>query len=258
VQRQLQGENLGINDAVKNWPSARAEDSESAGNHPDATDSLLGATRHWPTAQERDGKGIDQHFQEGALGNSLPNAVHNWATPVGQPANGTAEAFIDRKIKAVANGSQMGLTLSDLQLQASIFPAQNWATPNSTDEKRGTSKNGYSEKQINRPQGCPAILSHDAAEFPSSLPAAAMKTNPTTPISALGLLLQRWTPPSCRALNPNFQWWLMGWPSPGRIFCASGATEWSRWRQASLSALCFLTQSADLNSEASAPAENTS
>ena len=29
------------------WPTARAEDSESCGNHPGATDSLTGATRNW-------------------------------------------------------------------------------------------------------------------------------------------------------------------------------------------------------------------
>lgn len=34
---------------IKLWPTARGEDSESCGNHPQATDSLTGATKMWPT-----------------------------------------------------------------------------------------------------------------------------------------------------------------------------------------------------------------
>ncbi len=39
--------------ASGSWPTARAEDSESCGNHPGATDSLTGASRNWytPTCQ---------------------------------------------------------------------------------------------------------------------------------------------------------------------------------------------------------------
>lgn len=37
--------------ASSSWPTARAEDSESCGNHPNATDSLGGATRNWTTPQ---------------------------------------------------------------------------------------------------------------------------------------------------------------------------------------------------------------
>lgn len=40
-----------------NWPPARSEDSERAGNHPNATDSLTGATNNWPTAGANDYKG---------------------------------------------------------------------------------------------------------------------------------------------------------------------------------------------------------
>ena len=43
-----------------------------------------------------------------------------------------------------------------------------------------------------------------------------------------GLLLQRWTPPSCPRLNPKFQSWLMGWP-PTLTSFALEATEWTRW-----------------------------
>ena len=39
-----------------------------------------------------------------------------WPTPVAQPANGTPEMFLERKRKAIAKGSKMGLCLTDLQL----------------------------------------------------------------------------------------------------------------------------------------------
>lgn len=62
-----------------NWPSARAEDAESAGNHPGATDSLTGATKNWPSPAARDYKGPngDAHRQtrERAHDDQLPNAV---------------------------------------------------------------------------------------------------------------------------------------------------------------------------------------
>lgn len=55
---------------------------------------------------------------------TLVGEAQNWATPVGQPANGTPEAFLERKRKEVENGSTMGICLSDLNLQT-----QQWATP---------------------------------------------------------------------------------------------------------------------------------
>lgn len=41
-----------------------------------------------------------------------------WATPCAQPANGTPEAFLERKRRSVARGSSMGVSLTDLQMQA--------------------------------------------------------------------------------------------------------------------------------------------
>lgn len=65
---------------AKNWPSARAEDSERAGNHPRATDSLNGAVKNWPTANASDdrntsgGKGPEDNP-------TLRTAARTWATP---------------------------------------------------------------------------------------------------------------------------------------------------------------------------------
>jgi hypothetical protein len=44
----------------------------------------------------------------------------SWGTPTAQPANSTAEKFLDRKRKAVANGSEMGISVTDIAVQASL------------------------------------------------------------------------------------------------------------------------------------------
>lgn len=43
--------------ASSSWPTARAEDAESAGNHPGAQDSLTGVTSTWATPAARSAKG---------------------------------------------------------------------------------------------------------------------------------------------------------------------------------------------------------
>jgi hypothetical protein len=44
----------------------------------------------------------------------------SWGTPTAQPANSTAEKFLDRKRKAVANGSEMGISVTDIAVQATL------------------------------------------------------------------------------------------------------------------------------------------
>ncbi len=45
-----------------------------------------------------------------------------WATPVSSPANGTPEAFLERKRRSMARGSQsMGVCLSDLNMQVQAW-----------------------------------------------------------------------------------------------------------------------------------------
>ena len=52
----------------------------------------------------------------------------SWPTPVSEPANGTPEAFLERKRKAVENGSSMGICLSDIAMVAQLA---SWPTPRS-------------------------------------------------------------------------------------------------------------------------------
>lgn len=112
----------------------------------------------------------------------------------------------------------------------------NWATPN-------VPSRGPELKSKKRAKSGGEDLLTQATYFPSSHPDGETPTTPIIPTGGLGLLLQRWTPPSCRVLNPNFQWWLMGWPSPARTFSASGATAFRQWRQQSRSWLNFLLSS---------------
>src|SRR4029434_7062682 len=61
------------------WPTARAEDSESCGNHPGATDSLTGATRNWPTPHTNCTTGAGSQGRDG--GDNLQTTVDLWQTP---------------------------------------------------------------------------------------------------------------------------------------------------------------------------------
>lgn len=101
---------------AENWPTPRAEDSESAGNHPGAVDSLTGAVKLWatpgvhtspdaspnssrmsdlreqaklwgtPTAHERTHTARDVHH-----GEQLANQAETWPTPRAIDANGAAQ-----------------------------------------------------------------------------------------------------------------------------------------------------------------------
>lgn len=57
-----------------------------------------------------------------------------WPTPLAQQANGTPEAFLERKRKSVAKGSTMGICLSDLNMvaQTAAYP-----TPAASDSTGG-------------------------------------------------------------------------------------------------------------------------
>lgn len=159
-----------LSEAGKAWPSPRAEDSESCGNHPGKTDSLTGATRSWPTpmAQDCEYAGSDKANME-----TLPNSSRGWASPAAR------------------------------------------------DEKGA---NGPEHQQKDRPhEDQLANQAVHAFACPSFPPDA------TTTDDGLPSLLKVWTRPSSPRLSPAFQWWLMRWPHPRAIYCASGGTEWIRW-----------------------------
>jgi hypothetical protein len=68
-----------LTDAIRLWPTARAEDGESCGNHPQAQDSLTGATRNWPTPHQNATTGAGTQGRDGGL--NLQTATAMWITP---------------------------------------------------------------------------------------------------------------------------------------------------------------------------------
>lgn len=67
-----------LNEEVLNWPSPRTEDSESCGNHPNATDSLRGSVQNWLTPHGAMGHEADGTY--GCCGEAAKEAA-NWRTP---------------------------------------------------------------------------------------------------------------------------------------------------------------------------------
>ena len=99
--------------------------------------SLLGRTvwlSGWPTPTSKEAAGGEYRDPDKAMKRALgPHAndlrdfvqMAGWGTPLTNHANGTPEAFLQRKRNSMARGSQsMGVCLSDLNMQV-----QAWADP---------------------------------------------------------------------------------------------------------------------------------
>ena len=96
----------------------------------------------WPTPQSSDGSGGGQAKRalNPARSNDLMDfaMLAGWGTPLGQHANGSPEAFLERKRQSMARGSQsMGVCLSDLAMQVQAWAG--WPTPTTRDHKDGAS-----------------------------------------------------------------------------------------------------------------------
>jgi hypothetical protein len=74
-------------------------------------------------------------------------ALASWPTPVAEPANGTPEAFLDRKRKAVENGAQMGVALTDIAMVAQLTA---WPTPAVVDDNNSRRSTKGVQQQLTR------------------------------------------------------------------------------------------------------------
>lgn len=74
---------------AENWPSPRAEDSESCGNHPNATDSLTGAITNWPTPKANEKYQSSAAHEKGFF--SLQETTENWPTPKARDVKGMSQ-----------------------------------------------------------------------------------------------------------------------------------------------------------------------
>lgn len=138
----------------------------------------------WPTARAEDGREWSPNAPaESASGHGLGAAAQaaGWATPAATSAGGTAEQHLERKRKAVAAGSSMGIVVSSLDHQAELA---GWATPKATDGMGGrtTETEGGGNVHLDR---------QARGTAPSGSPAPTGKRG---------------------ALNPALSLWLQGFP----------------------------------------------
>nr|WP_232060319.1 hypothetical protein [Halomonas hydrothermalis] len=84
----------------------------------------------WPTPHTSSATGAGHQGRKGGLNIQSAAVLAGWGTPTANPANGTPEAFVARKVKAIARGVMMGASITDIQMQAVL---SGWATPNATD-----------------------------------------------------------------------------------------------------------------------------
>jgi hypothetical protein len=132
---------------------------------------------------------------------------------VSQPANGEPEAFLQRKRNAVANGSKMGICLSDLNM---VLKAS-WPTPDASEAGK-TSRGGNRKSE--------PLIGGLVRSWPTPQADAGSRGGPQPPEKAKagnhGQHLQDYIgrgPSGCLALTEKFvvrllmlSCWLMGYP----------------------------------------------
>ncbi len=191
------------------WPSPRSEDSESCGNHPDATDSLTGATGLWPTPNNFSaGNGPDgNEFSTQARAWATPNA-HDGRRPTDEHSTQGANLQREADQWATPNGSAAGSKsrggdrIDEPLLGGQV---QQWPTPASRDYR---SPNSQDSQDSQDSRGRNTTTGQQLQNFVEHVPTTATCLPPDQ--TASGGEKSRHT--STRRLNPAFVCWLQGWP----------------------------------------------
>lgn len=233
---------------VASWPSPRSEDSESAGNHPDATDSLTGATKLWTTPQAHDvtARGSGQKPCPKAGNACLARDAASWPTP--RTLTGGGESAERKKELGRENAGG-----GDLQAAA-----QDWQTP-STERFRTRGGNRSDEMGLDNQAKWATPAASEARQgwqdrtrgmkgSQESLTTQVLKPSRQAPRSAIsGEESSDQRPTSRQRLNPAFVCWLMNWPwwwtQPARISFA--AAEMELYRSKLRSRLSLLLEGLD-------------
>nr|WP_294560181.1 hypothetical protein [uncultured Rhodopila sp.] len=205
-----------------NWPTARAEDGASCGNHPGVVDSLTGAAKCWLAqwATPHGMSNVDANGKVGGCGGGeFGKQANQWTTPQAHDKHGpkSAESIAKGRENSKVGVRNLNEDVSQWQTpaadsfrsrggdrkdemgldqQARFFPT-NWITPNARDWKSETgSENNTHNKTPN--------LSRQVYRLDSpSLPAPTIPDGQPSSESA---------PTLPRRLNPRFVEWLMGFP----------------------------------------------
>lgn len=197
------------------WPTARAEDAESCGNHPDAMDSLTGAVRQWQTpatdsfrsrgGDRRDEMGLDQQARfwttphgmgnrdatgkiGGAGGGEFAKQVNQWRTPDAPGQGGPRN-----RQSSVGHGHQV--TIAE--------QAERWGTPTSRDWKDGASPDNRAGRGDN------GLVSLQVLNWPTpNVPNGGRTSNTTSTREDgskrqvdLGALAKNWLTPATSDTN---------------------------------------------------------
>ena len=265
---------------AKNWPSPRSEDAESCGNHPQATDSLTGVTKHWKTPHGM--AGVDHTGKLGS-GGEFHKQVMQWRTPDAPNQGG-----IRNRQNSVGEGHQTTIAEQAEMWQtpaADSFrsrggdrvdemgldqQARFWGTPNSHERTHDPREVDHGTQLANQVSMWPSPQARDfrsgetQTDYGNSRPLneSVLAFSPSTSLPDLspsvptiqdGEKSSNGLHGSTRRLNPAFVAWLMGlpwwWTNPARINSGRSETESYLSRQrALLHSLCGRPDSRPLQS----------
>ena len=162
---------------ARNWPTPRAEDAESCGNHPGRQDSLNATARLWPTPNVPNGgrsMRAEDIAKKGATGKGkrqvgLENVARLWATPMTSDTKRGSGTYM-----------RGNLTLTG--------QARQWPTPTVAGNRNSSDYGDHGNG-----------LETEAKRWPT----AKVSGRHHLPIEATN---------GPRVLNPRFVEWLMGFP----------------------------------------------
>lgn len=138
------GPDLAAAACLTGWPSPQARDWKGANNpgneleHNSRPLNEQARLAAWPTPTTTDA------LRHPSIDATTPNITLNhaanlagWGTPLTNHANGTPEAFLERKRRSMERGSaSMGISLSDLNMQVQAWLA-GWPTPSCNNDRTG-------------------------------------------------------------------------------------------------------------------------
>lgn len=162
---------VSISDILKGWTTPPAHDTSGRSKtqkakHGCACLTLDAQLAGWPTALTRDWKdspgqaptGVnpDGSHRDRTDNLSSKSQLAGWGTPLSNHANGSPEGFLERKRKSVERGNKMGISMSDLNMQAQSY-LTGWPTARQADGEKNVRTLEGSLSEIER-KGSPQDL----------------------------------------------------------------------------------------------------